>query len=124
LQQVNPIGIRYKIWLESGDKCGILGDGKWKLLKTIDETGSVKAAMEVLGLTYRKTWDSLNKIERLFGFPVVHRQRGGIDGGKTELTPQGQAIVSAFDHFHAKYDSMINNALQETLNEIVQKVHE
>ncbi|HQQ12954.1 MAG TPA: LysR family transcriptional regulator [Bacteroidales bacterium] len=107
--------IKFKIWLETKDDSGILGDGKWKLLKTINETGSLNAAMRKHGLTYRKTWDNLNKIEDKFGFPIIERQRGGKTGGKTVLTPQGQAIVTAFDKFHEKYDQIIAQALQETL---------
>jgi len=119
---MNNFTIKFKIWLETLDNKGILGDGKWELLKTISETGSLNAAMKKHGLTYRKTWDNLNKIEKLFGFTIIERQRGGKTGGKTVLTPQGQAIVNAFDKFHEKYDQIINQALQETLNEIKQKI--
>lgn len=119
---MNDFQIKYKIWLETKENDGILGDGKWKFLKTISETGSLKAAMKKDGLTYRKTWDNLNKIEKMFGFPIIERQRGGKAGGKTVLTQQGQVIVAAFDKFHEKYDQIITQALIETLNEIIQKV--
>ncbi len=110
--------IKYKIWLETADSKGILGDGKCKLLKTIHETGSLNAAMKKHGLTYRKTWDNLNKIEQIFGFQIIERQRGGKDGGKTVLTPQGKIILDAFEKFHQKYDHIIKQALTETLSEI------
>ncbi len=119
---MNDFSIKYKIWLETNNKEGILGDGKWKLLKTISETCSLKAAMKKHGLTYRKTWDNLNKIEKVLGFQIIDRQRGGKEGGKTILTPQGQAIVNAFDKFHEKYDKIITQALQETLEEIKQQI--
>ncbi|MCD4745609.1 MAG: LysR family transcriptional regulator [Bacteroidales bacterium] len=115
--------IKYKIWIETNDNKGILGDGKWKLLKTISETSSLKAAMKKHGLTYRKTWDNLNKIEETLGFQIIKRQRGGKEGGKTILTPQGQAIVNAFNKFHEKYDIIITQALQETLTEIKQQIY-
>ncbi len=31
------INLNYKIWLETQDQLGILGDGKWVLLKAIEE---------------------------------------------------------------------------------------
>jgi molybdate transport system regulatory protein len=114
--------IRYKIWLETDEMNGILGDGKCSLLKSISETGSLKLAMQKHHLTYRKTWDNLNKIEELLGFAVIERQRGGKDGGKTALTARGQAIVDAFDKFHSQYDPIITSALQQTLAEINQQV--
>lgn len=119
---MNNFNIKFKIWLETENHDGILGDGKWKLLQTINETGSLKAAMKKHGLSYRKTWNNLNKIEKFLGFPVIEKQRGGKNGGKTILTPQGQAIVESFNKFHEKYDTLINKALQETLNEIKQKL--
>lgn len=115
---MNDLNIKYKIWLETSNHDGILGDGKWRLLKTINETGSLKSAMKEHGLSYRKTWENLNRIEEMLGFRVIERQRGGQTGGKTVLSAQGIAIMEAFDRFHQKYDQLINNALQEMLREI------
>ncbi len=114
------LSLKFKIWLENDDNLGVLGDGKCRLLKTIHETGSLKEAMKIHELTYRKTWDNLNKIEKMLGFQIIERQRGGLSGGKTVLTSQGQAIVKAFDHFHEQYDSFIQQALAQTLKEIKQ----
>jgi molybdate transport system regulatory protein len=108
------IRLNYKIWLETKDELGILGDGKWQLLKAISETGSLKLAMEKLNLSYRKTWNNLQQIEERLGFPILNTQRGGTDGGgKTCLTPEGEKIVKAFDNFHNQFDTFIQNAFQE-----------
>lgn len=119
---MNDINIRYKIWLETSDQTGILGEGKCRLLKAISETGSLKAAMERLSLTYRKTWDNLNRIEQILGFPVIQTTRGGKEKGKTVLTPQGEAIVKAFNRFHDQYDPIIMKGLRETLDEIKKQI--
>jgi molybdate transport system regulatory protein len=119
---MSDLTINFKIWLETETQREALGDDAWKLLKTIDETGSMTAAIIPLGLNYRATWNRLNKIEEILGFPVIDRQRGGITGGKTVLTPYGKAIVIAFDRFHAKYDAMIAQALAETVSEIKQQL--
>ena len=118
-ENINRIKFNYKIWIETGNEQSILGDGKWKLLKAIDEEGSLKAAMDKLNLTYRKTWDNLKKIENTLGFPVINPTRGGAEGGSTCLTREGQMIVAAFDRFHKKYDSFIRNACQEVLDEVI-----
>lgn len=110
--------LKYKIWLETNEKAGVLGDGKWRLLKAIDETGCLTDAMKKLGLSYRKTWDNLVKIEETLGFKIVEKQRGGASGGKTVLTKEGKAIVDAFDKFHQKYDAIISQGLEEMLEEI------
>ncbi len=115
---MKKFSFKYKIWLETDDNKGILGEGKFELLKTISETGSLKAAMKKHKLSYRKTWDNLNRIEETLGFKIIERQRGGKTGGKTVLTPEGQAIVTAFEKFYQKYDSFIQQALDDTLSEI------
>jgi molybdate transport repressor ModE-like protein len=119
---LNKFSLKFKIWLETDDQKGILGDGKWALLKTISQTNSLKEAMALHGLTYRKTWDNLNKIEDIFGFQIIERQRGGKEGGKTVLTKHGQAIVDAFDEFHEKYDAIIARALEDTLDKIKKEI--
>jgi molybdate transport system regulatory protein len=115
---MNNLTIKYKIWLETENNESVLGEGKCRLLKTISETGSLKEAMKIHHLTYRKTWDNLNKIENTLGFPIIERHRGGKEGGKTMLTRQGQAIVNAFDKFHNDYDNLIKKGLDDTLSEI------
>ena len=101
-KQLNNLRLNYKIWLESSDHKGILGDKKCELLKAIDETGSLSDAMKKLNLTYRKTWDNLRKIEKELGFPLIKPTRGGADGGSTVLTDDGKIIIRAFDRFHAE----------------------
>jgi len=112
------INLNYKIWLETKDQLGILGDGKWILLKAIAETGSLKAAMEKLNLTYRKTWNNLQQIEQRLGFPILETTRGGADGGNTCLTEEGKRIVKAFDNFHNEFDVMINQAFDKFKKEL------
>ncbi len=114
----SSINLNYKIWLETADEQGILGDGKWILLKAIDETGSLKAAMEKLKLTYRKTWNNLQQIEERLGFPILETTRGGADGGNTCLTEEGRKIVRAFDNFHNEFDVLIKQAFDKFKQEL------
>ena len=110
----NDLQLNYKIWLETKDGMGILGDGKWMLLKAISETGSLKQAMEKLNLSYRKTWNNLQQIEERLGFSIIETHRGGIDGGgKTCLTNEGEKIVRAFDNFHNQFDEFMQKASLE-----------
>ena len=76
----------YKIWFSSLQGDGILGDGKWKILKQIDECGSLVGACEQLGITYRRTWNDLRKIEKMLGFQLLETVRGGVEGQHDERT--------------------------------------
>lgn len=97
----------FKIWFEKQDGSGVLGDGKWKILKKIDQAGSLTAACELLGITYRRTWNDLKKIEKELGVQLLQTERGGAEGGSTRLSPQGQQLVKAFDNFHSRMDRLM-----------------
>lgn len=101
------------MWLETPDGEGILGDGKWKILKTVEQEGSLTAACHKLGITYRRTWGDLKKIEQQLGFPLLNRVRGGKEGGASELSDQGKKLVQAFDRFHQDVDEKISHAFEE-----------
>jgi len=120
--KLNSIRLNYKIWLETAGGIGVLGDKKCELLRAIDETGSLNEAMKKLGLTYRKTWDNLKRIESELGFPLIKPMRGGADGGSTVLTLEAKIIIAAFEKFHIEYDSIIQNGFESILTEMKQKI--
>ena len=106
---------KYKIWLETKDGEGVLGDGKWLLLKAIEQHGSLMAATESLGISYRNTWNRLKKIEKQLGYSLIEKKRGGKDGGNTSLTEKGIKLVKSFDKFHATFDILVNKAFIDFL---------
>ncbi len=120
--KMENLQLNYKIWLETSGHVGVLGDKKCELLRAIDETGSLNDAMKKLGLTYRKTWDNLRRIENELGFPLIKPTRGGADGGGTVLTLEGKIIIAAFAKFHQEYDSIIQNGFEAILSEMKQKI--
>ena len=109
---LKTVKLNYKIWLSGEQDKGILGDGKWQILKTIEDTGSLTAACKVLNLTYRRTWGDLKKIEQMLGFPLLEKSRGGTEGGASQLSPQGKKLVAAFDAFHQSVDDPIQKAFE------------
>jgi len=110
----------YKVWFSTLDGKGVLGDGKWKILKQVDECGSLVGACEKLGITYRRTWNDLRKIEKMLGFNLLETVRGGQEGGSSKLSVDGEKLVKAFDTFHSRVDKLMQKELVklvEILNE-------
>ena len=97
---------------------GILGDGKWKILKQIDECGSLVAACEKMGITYRRTWNDLRKIEKMLGFHLLETVRGGQEGGSTKLSPEGERLVKTFDAFHLRMDKIMQKEFVRLLDNL------
>lgn len=101
---MSPLHFKHKFWIEDQDGVSILGDGKYKLLKTIQETGSFKHAVEKLDLSYRKTWDKIRLIEEKLGYPILETRQGGSTGGTTKLTPEGKKLMETFEKLHSLCD--------------------
>ncbi|HHV03007.1 MAG: LysR family transcriptional regulator [Bacteroidales bacterium] len=109
---MSPLLFKYKFWIEDQDGVSIFGDGKYKLLKTIEETGSFKHAVARLNLSYRKTWDKVRTIEERLGYPILETQQGGLSGGTTTLTPAGKQLMEIFERLHALCDPFFTKMTQ------------
>lgn len=110
--------INYKFWIETDSSLSIMGEGKWILLKNIKDTGSLKAAVEKMGYTYRQTWENLKNIEEKIGFKLIEKSRGGAKGGQTVLTEKGEEMVTFFDEFYTKVKPVIETKISEMQNEL------
>jgi molybdate transport system regulatory protein len=110
--------LNYKIWIETDDGLNILGEGKWKLLKDIKQTGSLKNAVEKSGLAYRQTWDNLKKIEDRIGFKLIDKSRGGEKGGQTVLTAKGEKIVDFFEKLYGEIEPDIQQHFTKLIIEL------
>lgn len=103
----------YKIWLSGIAGQGIMDDNKYRLLKLINEKGSLKAAASESGVSYRKAWGDLKETEETMGYRIVEKQRGGKDGGKTIITEKGLKLLEAYEILQQKFDDSIEGAFKE-----------
>ena len=69
----------------------VAGPGLAKALKAIQETGSLRAAAERLGMSYRRLWERIRRAEKLLGVRLVERGRKG-----SRLTPEAEKLLQAY----------------------------
>lgn len=113
------IFLDYQISLEHKQKGNILDEYCFKLLKKIQETGSLKSAADQLDVSYRKAWGNVEDIENGLGFKLLERQRGGASGGKTLLTEEGEKLIEAHKALRTEFNTaikMITKKFFNTLN--------
>jgi len=67
-----------------------------ELLERIDASGSISAAANALGMSYKAAWDAVESINNLAEQPLVERRVGGRNGGGAELTTNGRRLVAAY----------------------------
>jgi molybdate transport system regulatory protein len=89
-----------------------VGPDRIRLLRAIDELGSISAGGRAVGLNYRAAWDAVQALNNLFDHPLVESQAGGAKGGGAFVTSLGRAVVTGFE----KLDRELN-ALMADLNE-------
>ena len=106
------IKIRYKFWLETREGESIMGDGTWELLQLIRSEGSLMAAVQKKGYSYRKTWNKLKDIENKLGFALLEKQRGGSSGGSSMLTEKAESLIGDFELLHRKSEVQINDIIE------------
>jgi molybdate transport system regulatory protein len=110
--------IHYKLWISSSEKTSALGDGKWVLLKTIEECGSLKAASEKCGISYRKAWGDIQKAESFLQAKVLNRTRGGKKGGCSTLTPFGKKLIAAYTDLNNKAEQQLAELFEQFLKKL------
>ncbi len=89
---------RAKLWLEADGRL-VMSDYRQELLKNIQETGSLAAAAERMGLAYRRAWGKVREIEENVGVPLVSSVAGGPGGGGSHLTAEGERLVACYEQF-------------------------
>ncbi len=93
--------IKSRIWIETED--GVyLGEGRVRLLKAIDQTGSLSKAANVLSMSYKKAWNLLDSMNKTAKEPLVITTTGGKGGGGAHLTEYGNKAIQAFDNINQK----------------------
>jgi molybdate transport system regulatory protein len=73
-----------------------LGPGRVDLLELIQQTGSLRAAAQRMGISYMRAWQLIKYTNRCFNVPVVEVVRGGKHGGGAKLTETGRRTLAAY----------------------------
>ena len=79
-----------RIVFYDGQDQKFFGEGPCRLLRAVEETGSLRAAAASMDMAYTKALKLLKNAEAALGFPLTMRAAGGRDGGGSALTPEGK----------------------------------
>ena len=82
---------------DAGNK--FFGEGPFRLLQAVEETGSLRGAAGSMGMAYTKALKILRNAEEALGFPLTFRVTGGKDGGGSRLTPEGKEWIKRYEQY-------------------------
>jgi molybdate transport system regulatory protein len=91
---------KLKLWVER-DGVLVFSEYRAMLLDHIAKTGSIRGGAERMGLSYRRAWGKIKEIERNLGVRLVESEVGGLGGGQTRLTPEGEQLLARYRAFRA-----------------------
>jgi molybdate transport system regulatory protein len=114
---MSEIAPRQKLWLEREGRV-VMSDYRVRLLDLIRETGSLAQAAAQMRLSYRRAWGKVKEIEENLGLQLVESVVGGAGGGRTQLTPEGEALVRAYQRFHERMEAEVRRVFEEELGRV------
>jgi molybdate transport system regulatory protein len=97
---------RVKVWVVFGDAVKF-GDGRARLLESIETLGSFKKAVAQLGMSYRAAWGYFRELERASGVKFLDRHPGGGSTGGTRLTPEARRFLARYRRFRRGLDATV-----------------
>lgn len=82
---------------QEGNK--FFGEGPFRLMKGVEETGSLHAAAADMGMAYTKALKLMKNAEKALGFPLTSRAAGGSGGGGSRLTKEGKEWMDRYEAY-------------------------
>jgi molybdate transport system regulatory protein len=108
------------LWL-AVDGRDLGGHGRIGLLRAIVEHGTLTAAAQAIGLSYKAAWDAVQTMNELAGQPLVQRVTGGRGGGSSQLTPHGLRLLQRYEQvaaLHRRFVQRLERAAMDLDKEL------
>jgi len=86
-----------RLWLEAGSGFSF-GLGTARLLSMVQTHGSLRKAAEIMGMSYRRAWGRLKRLEEELGEPLLYKPGGNKRGYR--LTALAEELVDGYARWH------------------------
>ena len=85
----------------------------FRLLKAIEDTGSLSKAAKAIDMSYKKAWLLVDTVNKRAREPVTVNTIGGKGGGGATLTPYGKSLILAFETINKKCWDFLDEQLDK-----------
>ncbi len=92
------------------------GPGVTALMQLVKEKGSLSAATKEMGMAYSKAWKIIKKAEEDLGIKLMEGSAGGIKGGGTTLTKEGEEMLENYQRFVRESQTEVEKVFQKYFN--------
>ncbi|WP_457600739.1 winged helix-turn-helix domain-containing protein [Hydrogenivirga sp.] len=101
--------VKFKVWFEKEGE-PIISEGKFRLLKAIEEEGSILGAARKLGISYKRAYSQIKVMESRLGKEVVERRRrkGAV------LTEDGKRLLREYEKVYDEFSRLASQLSLKT----------
>ena len=96
------------LWIE-GDGQRFFGPGPVELLALIESTGSISKAAKSMGMSYKKAWEIVNRINGMSAEPFVLTSIGGEDGGGSTISAEAKEMIAWYRDLRERFQLFLES---------------
>lgn len=96
------------LWIE-GNGTRFWGPGPVELLELIEATGSINQAAKEMGMSYKKAWEIVNRLNNMATTPMVVTATGGEKGGGSSISEEARQMIT----YHRQMRERFRKFLEE-----------
>jgi molybdate transport system regulatory protein len=96
------------LWIECDGK-KYFGPGPMELLERIGDTGSINKAAKQMGMSYKKSWEIINRLNKNAVQPLVETRTGGKKGGGSRISPEAGQLIIEYKNLRKKFYTFLEN---------------
>ncbi len=104
--------VKSNVWLEVDGKV-VMSLWRVRLLKAVEETGSISKAAAAMDIPYRRAWEKIHQSETRLGIKLIDTQVGGSGGGGAKITPAGKALIEKYTALITGVDGLLRQRFHE-----------
>lgn len=94
------------LWIECGGK-KYFGPGPMELLEGIEETGSINKAAKQMGMSYKKSWEIINRLNKNVTQPLVETKAGGKKGGGSLISSEARELIAMYKNLRKGFEQFL-----------------
>jgi molybdate transport system regulatory protein len=100
------------LWIE-GDGQRFFGPGPVELLERIHDTGSISKAAKAMGMSYKKAWDIVTRVNGMAADPFVVTSVGGEDGGGSTISAEAREMIAWYRSLRDRFQEFLERESAE-----------
>ena len=108
--------LEYTMFLRLKKDKIFFGPGPCILLQYIKETKSINKAAKRMNMTYTKAIKLIKLAEKELGYSLLEKQIGGVNGGGSILTEEGEIFLNKYVEFRKEATEAVDKIFDKHYN--------